>query len=126
NARNIELSCNVPRGTFIRGDDVLLRRLLVNLLSNAIAYTPENGRVVVSSQFDGDYCELRVSDSGSGIPPEDRERIFSRFVRLNPAREAGGSGLGLAIARWIAEMHGGTLRVAESGPQGTTFIARLL
>jgi len=123
-ARHIELSCAVPRATFARGDDVLLRRLLVNLISNAIAYTPQNGRITVSSQVDGEFCELHVSDSGSGIPPEDRERIFSRFVRLNPAREAGGSGLGLAIARWIAEMHGGSLRVAESGPQGTTFTAR--
>jgi signal transduction histidine kinase len=126
NARDITLSSKVPRGIFVRGDDVLLRRLLVNLISNAIAYTPANGVIGVSSRIDGDFCELHVSDSGSGIPPEDRERIFSRFVRLNPAREAGGSGLGLAIARWIAEMHGGTLRVAESGPQGTTFIARLL
>jgi heavy metal sensor kinase len=126
NARNIALKNTVPRGTFIRGDDALLRRLLINLLSNAIAYTPENGAISVSAHIDGDFCELHVSDSGSGIPPEDRERIFSRFVRLNPAREAGGSGLGLAIARWIAEMHGGTLRVAESGPQGTTFTARLL
>lgn len=126
NARNIELSSKVPRGTFIRGDDVLLRRLLVNLLSNAIAYTPGGGRIGVSSRFDGDFCELHVTDSGAGIPPEDQERIFSRFVRLNPAREAGGSGLGLAIARWVAEMHGGSLRVAASGPQGTTFTARFL
>jgi heavy metal sensor kinase len=126
NARNIRLSSRVPRGTFLRGDDVLLRRLLVNLLSNAVAYTPDNGVIAVSSRIDGEFCEVQVSDSGSGIPPEDRERIFSRFVRLNPAREAGGSGLGLAIARWIAEIHGGTLRVADSGPKGTTFTARLL
>lgn len=125
-ARHINLSSTVPRGTFIRGDDVLLRRLLVNLLSNAITYTPAGGRIRVSSQFGEDFCELHVTDSGPGIPPEDRERIFSRFVRLNPAREAGGSGLGLAIARWIAEVHGGSLRVAESTPRGTTFTARLL
>ena len=125
-ARGVTLTSRVPRGTFIRGDELLLRRLLVNLVSNAIAYTPENGRISVASQFDGEFCELQVSDSGGGIPPADRERIFSRFVRLNPAREAGGSGLGLAIARWIAEMHGGTLQVADSGPQGTTFTARLL
>jgi heavy metal sensor kinase len=125
-AKHIELSNEVPRGTFVRVDDVLLRRLLLNLLSNAIAYTPEHGRIRVWSQFDGEFCDLRVSDSGAGILPEDRERIFSRFVRLNPAREAGGSGLGLAIARWVAETHGGTLRVADSGPRGTTFTARFL
>jgi heavy metal sensor kinase len=125
-ARHIVLSSTVPRATFLRGDDVLLRRLLVNLVSNAIAYTPEHGVISVWSRVNGDVCELHVSDSGSGIPPEDRERIFGRFVRLNAAREAGGSGLGLAIARWVAELHGGTLRVTDSGPQGTTFTARLL
>ena len=78
------------------------------------------------AHIDGDVCELHVSDSGSGIPPEDRERIFEPLRAARSAREAGGSGLGLAIARWIAEVHGGTLRVAESGPQGTTFTARLL
>ena len=125
-ARHLRLAAHVPRGTFIRGDDDLLRRLLVNLLSNAIANTPEHGAITVSSALDGAFCTLHVTDSGSGIPAEEHERIFGRFVRLTPAREAGGSGLGLAIARWIAEVHGGTLRVAASGPQGTTFTARLL
>jgi signal transduction histidine kinase len=82
--------------------------------------------VTIGARVERGAAVLEVSDTGPGIPPEDRERIFSRFVRLNPAREAGGSGLGLAIARWIAEIHGGTLRVADSGPKGTTFTARLL
>jgi signal transduction histidine kinase len=68
---------------------------------------------------------LSVADTGPGIPAEDRERVFERFVRLDPARGAGGAGLGLAIARWVAEAHGGTLRVLASGPDGTIFAATL-
>ena len=68
---------------------------------------------------------MRVADTGPGIRPEDRERVFERFVRLDPARATGGSGLGLAIARWIAEAHGGTLRVESSSSSGTVFAANL-
>jgi len=67
---------------------------------------------------------LRLRDTGAGIPDGDRERVFERFVRLDPARAAGGAGLGLSIARWIAEAHGGSLRVESSGPDGTIFAAR--
>jgi heavy metal sensor kinase len=126
NRRRIALTCDVPRGAFLRGDEALLRRLLLNLLHNAIAYTPEGGRASVSLDCRNGVSELRVSDTGRGIQPEDRERIFGRFVRLNPARGEGGSGLGLSIARWIAEAHGGTLSVAQSGPEGTVFAARLV
>ena len=124
-ARRITVSSEIRRGTFVRGDDGLLRRLLLNLLTNAILYTPEGGRAAVTCDLQGPTCELHVTDSGPGIPRDDQERIFGRFVRLNPARSPGGSGLGLAIGRWIAEAHGGTLHVARSGPGGTTFTARL-
>ena len=124
--RQIALACGVARGTFVRGDQMLLRRMLLNLLHNAIVYTPVGGRVSVSLDLRDGVAELRVSDTGRGIPPEDRERIFGRFVRLDPARGEGGSGLGLAIARWIAEAHGGTLSVVQSGADGTVFAARLV
>jgi signal transduction histidine kinase len=68
---------------------------------------------------------VHVADTGHGIPPAEQEHIFERFVRLDPARHAGGAGLGLAIARWIAEAHGGTLRLARSGPDGSEFVAEL-
>lgn len=109
----------------VRGDETLLRRLFDNLLSNAIAYTPHQGAVDVSVARDNGHVLLRVADTGPGIPPEDRERIFERFVRLDPARERGGAGLGLSIARWVAEVHGGELRVESSGPAGTVFRATL-
>ena len=98
--------------------------MIFNLLHNAITYTPDGGTVRLTGGPAGSGVQLKVSDTGPGIPPESRERVFERFVRLDPARGSGGSGLGLAIARWIAEVHGGTLRIESSGPEGTTFIAR--
>lgn len=107
------------------GDDALLRRMTLNVLGNALIYTPAGGRVALTlTRADGDML-LRVADSGPGIPAADRERVFERFVRLDAARAAGGAGLGLAIARWVAEAHGGTLRVLSSGADGTVFAAQL-
>ncbi len=109
----------------LKGDEALLTRMLMNLLGNALAYTPAGGSVHISlSKADG-YAVLRVADTGPGIPEGDRERVFERFVRLDPARGSGGAGLGLAIARWVAEAHGGAVRIASSGPGGTIFAASL-
>jgi signal transduction histidine kinase len=69
---------------------------------------------------------LRVADTGPGIPETERERIFERFVRLDPARHEAGAGLGLSIARWIAEVHGARVALEASGPGGSVFVARFL
>ena len=80
----------------LQGDDTLLRRMFSNLFGNALKYTPRGGSIDVSlTKADGEVV-LRVADTGPGIPAEDRERVFERFVRLDPARGAGGAGLGLA------------------------------
>ena len=73
----------------------------------------------------GGGIAIRVSDTGVGIPPSDRERIFDRFVQLDAARRGAGTGLGLPIARWIAEAHSGTLVLEESGPGGSRFCVNL-
>ncbi len=109
----------------LKGDGALLRRMLSNLLGNALTYTPRGGSVDVSLAKAEDGVVLRVADTGPGIPPEDRERVFERFVRLDPARGAGGAGLGLAIARWVAEAHGGGVRIVSSGSDGSIFAANL-
>lgn len=109
----------------VRGDADLLRRLLLNLLQNAIQHTPAGGSVTVTTEPAPDIVKLRVSDGGSGIPEADRTRIFDRFVRLDEARTGNGAGLGLPIAKWIAEAHGGTLVLEASGPGGSTFCATL-
>jgi signal transduction histidine kinase len=105
----------------IRGDDELLRRLLVNLLQNAVQHTPAGGLVSVDVSVDAVQVFIRVNDSGHGIADEDRERIFDRFVQLDPSRRSEGAGLGLTIARWIADAHGGSVTVERSTHRGTTF-----
>ena len=105
----------------LQGDDTLLRRMFSNLFGNALKYTPRGGSIDVSlTKADGEVV-LRVADTGPGIPAEDRERVFERFVRLDPARGAGGAGLGLAIARWVAEAHSGRLQVVSGGSSGSVF-----
>jgi len=107
----------------IQGDREHLRRLLLNLVDNAIKYTPEGGAVTLSLQEDGEWASLRVSDTGAGLSKEDQERIFSRFCRAetSPAQSRGGSGLGLCIAQSIAEAHGGRIQVESAFGQGSTF-----
>lgn len=109
----------------LTGDDALLRRLCSNLLGNALAYTPPGGSVDVTLARDRGNVVLQVADTGPGIPPEDHERVFERFVRLDSARAAGGAGLGLAIARWVAEAHRGNVRIVSSGSSGSIFTATL-
>jgi len=93
----------------------------MNLLDNAIRYSPYGGQVHVTVSAADKTATLRVEDSGPGIPAAERDRVFERFVRLVPAGGASGSGLGLPIARWIAEQHGGTLTL-DGSDRGTRFV----
>jgi heavy metal sensor kinase len=109
------------------GDADLLGRLLLNLLDNAIKYSPENGTVdVAMAQRHGRY-EISVVDAGPGIPPDAQQRVFERFFRVDSVRSrsengaTSGAGLGLAIARRIAELHGGQLDLVESRSGRTEF-----
>jgi two-component system sensor histidine kinase CiaH len=100
----------------IRGDARRLEQLAAILIDNAIRHAPAQSVVVVKVAKDGQRVELVVEDGGPGIPADQLMRIFDRFHRL-PSSRRGGVGLGLAIARWIAELHGGTVR-AENRPEG--------
>jgi heavy metal sensor kinase len=102
------------------GDEELLKRMLVNLVQNAVRHTRAGG-VVSIDLSNGSAIAIDVTDEGPGIAAEDRERIFDRFVQLDRSRRGSGSGLGLPIARWIAEAHGGALTVESSGSAGSTF-----
>ena len=133
--RGLELRVDAPNETPYDGDEALLRRLVINLLDNAIKYSSPGGAVDVSlRRRDGGY-ELEVRNAGPPIPPELQERIFERFTRGDASRArsdadeanalATGAGLGLAIARWIATAHSGTLNLVRSDESGTLFVLRL-
>ena len=108
------------------GDDGLLRQLVTNLLDNAVQYTPRGGSVTVALEADMIHATITVSDTGCGIPAADRERVFDRFVRLDPARTStSGAGLGLPIARWIAEQHDGKLILEQRAAGGCVFTVRM-
>lgn len=131
-ARQIALRYEPDGEMPIHADEALLRRLTMNLLDNAVKYTPPGGKITLACARAGGEYSLSVRDTGPGIPSEARERIFERFFRLDPARSASpnanageraGAGLGLAIARWIAEAHHGRLVLAQSDASGSTFAA---
>jgi heavy metal sensor kinase len=122
----VELT-NLPEAAF-HGDEDLLRQMMLNLVDNAVKFTPAGGVVRLSLTRQADEYLLSVSDTGPGIPAEARDHVFERFYRADKARsraEDGGAGLGLAIARWIAQAHDGDLRLADSNGAGATFIAHL-
>jgi two-component system phosphate regulon sensor histidine kinase PhoR len=112
----------------VRGDARRLAELLQNLLDNAVQYTPEGGRITVRAAPDGRWVRVSVTDTGIGIPADQRQRIFERFYRVDSARsrEVGGTGLGLAIARHLAEAHGGRIEVQSEVGRGSTFTLILL
>jgi heavy metal sensor kinase len=127
-AKQITLTCEVPEELPVRGDEALLRRMILNLLDNAIKYTPAGGRVAVSCERSESEYALSVTDTGPGIPTELQQRVFERFFRVDKARtrsekDGGGAGLGLSIARWIAEAHQGRLSLTRSDSSGSTFTA---
>jgi signal transduction histidine kinase len=107
----------------VKGDPHRLRRLLGNIVDNAIKYTPENGKVTLSLFRDGDWARLEVADTGIGIAPQHLPHIFSRFYRVNTTRSQskGGTGLGLALVKEIAEQHGGMVTVTSEPGKGSIF-----
>lgn len=120
----------------VAGDEGRLVQVLTNLLDNAIKYTPEGGTITVGATLAPSIgnaepparaIELNVTDTGIGIPEEDRPRVFERFYRVDKARsrELGGTGLGLAIVKHIVEGHGGQVWVEANHPQGSRFVVRL-
>ena len=94
-----------------------------NLLENAVVNTPEGGAVTASVTLEAETVSVSVTDTGPGIAPEDLERVFDRFYRVDPsrARATGGAGLGLTIARQLVEAHGGSIRVESEPGKGATF-----
>jgi len=111
----------------IRADRTRILQLLTNLLTNAIQYNREGGRVVLTILPEGADAVVKVADTGAGIAAQDQPHVFERFFRADKARsrEAGGSGLGLAICQSIVEAHQGSLTFTSEPDRGTTFVVRL-
>ncbi len=124
--KGIRLECEPGPDLAVLGDGEHLGRLVLNLLSNALKFTPEGGRVRAELAARDGEAVLSVSDTGPGIPPEHRSRLFERFHRVHEGRDPNeGSGLGLAIADWIARAHGGRIEVESEPGRGSVFRVRL-
>ena len=127
--RQHRLSLHIAEPLTITGDRERMMQVIMNILSNAIKYTPDSGRIEVTvARIDTRRVQILVSDNGIGIPEADRSRIFERFYRVDKARsrESGGTGLGLAIAKEIVELHGGTIELQERSDPGLTVSLTLL
>ncbi|MNJ38884.1 Alkaline phosphatase synthesis sensor protein PhoR [compost metagenome] len=132
NKKSIVLLQEIPEHLFIEGDEDRLRQIFMNLISNAISYTLEGGRVRVTAEVlheGGEHEMIRftVSDTGIGIPKKDLPRIFERFYRVDKARSrgSGGTGLGLSIVKHLVDLHRGMIRVESRVGEGTSFILEL-
>jgi two-component system, OmpR family, sensor kinase len=129
-AKTISLHCEALHETPVHADETLLRRMILNLLDNAIKNTPQGGAITLICRLTDSQCEMSLSDTGSGIAPELQSRIFERFFHADKVRsrqngDGGGAGLGLAICQWIAEAHHGRLELTRSDATGSTFTFRL-
>jgi len=123
----LELNLKVDEEIRLRGDQLQIHRMLLNLVSNAIKYTPAEGRVEASLTVEDGMAHVAITDTGYGIAARHLPHIFERFYRIDEARnrDAGGAGLGLAIVKSIAVVHGGDIRVTSRPGKGSTFTALL-
>jgi len=122
--KRIHITRTIPPDVIVLVDPEQLKRVIANVVHNAVKFTPTEGEITLTALREGEMARLCISDSGPGIPPHERARIFERFYQVDPARTGGagssnrgGTGLGLAIAKHIIEAHGGKIW-AEAGAQG--------
>jgi heavy metal sensor kinase len=130
--KSLELTYQAPASEIAyRGDEAVISRMFMNVLQNAIKYTPPNGRIDVVLKENCANWEISVSDTGEGIPEPARSQVFERFFRVDKARSrngflnGSGAGLGLSIAKWAAELHGGKIVLENTGATGSTFVVLL-
>ena len=124
--KGVALEVQIEQPVQVVGDPDRLKQVFINLVGNAVKYTPKGGRVTLRLSEDDGWAVCEVSDTGPGIPPEDLPHVFERFYRADKARSRGqGFGLGLSIAYWIVKHHGGSIEAASRLGEGTTFTVRL-
>ncbi|NOT48166.1 MAG: HAMP domain-containing histidine kinase, partial [Acidobacteria bacterium] len=129
--RHIKIDLSAPKELKLSGDEALLHRMFLNLLDNAIKYNRESGSVFIEAKIEEKMFAVSIKDTGVGIAPEDRDKIFKRFYRADKARTRNNSdgkngiGLGLSIAASIAEIHNGSLTLKRTGSEGSAFEVQL-
>jgi signal transduction histidine kinase len=122
----VVFSIDAPAGLRAQGDPERIHQVVMNLLENAVRYSPRPGHVALRASRGDRTITLEVEDEGPGIAEDDLERVFERFYRGDGSEsDGGGAGLGLAIARWIVDLHGGTIRAERRGPQGGHIVVTL-
>ena len=124
---DVVFSIDAPAELLAAGDSERIHQVVMNLVENAVRYSPRPGEIALRASCAGHTVTLEVDDDGPGIPPKDLLRVFERFYRGDGRRGAdgGGAGLGLAIARWIVELHGGTIRAERREPHGSHMVVTL-
>lgn len=122
-SKGVKLVNEVESGLTAKGDPDRFRQMFMNLVENAIKYSDEGGRVWITGYMNGDHLQMAVSDEGIGIAPENIDRIFIRFFRVDKSRsnKVGGTGLGLSIVKHIASLFGATISVDSKLGKGSTF-----
>ncbi len=126
--KGIALNIELPKDLApVKADREKLTQVIINLLNNAVKFTPRGGEISIKASELNGQVEVRVSDTGIGIPPEDLNRVFDRFYQVDSTltREAGGTGLGLAICKGIIEAHNGEIWAESEPGKGSTFIFTL-
>jgi len=126
-AKGLSVEADLQKCT-LSGDEDLLSQMWVNLLHNAVKFTPDGGRIELSLVVDGETASVKIADTGVGIAPEDQVHVFERFFKVDKARDRslGGNGLGLSLVKRIAELHGGEVAVQSEIGKGTAFEVRLV
>lgn len=125
--KNIYINFRQGEDLYVEADGAKLYQMFLNLVDNAVKYTPAGGMISIAIHREGKWAEIRVRDTGIGIDEGHLRRVFDRFYRVDKARsrEEGGAGLGLAIVQWIVEIHRGTIDIESEAGKGSTFIVRL-
>lgn len=123
--KQVTIAVDLPNDCRIRGDRQRLQRVVANLLDNAVKYTPSGGRVTIELDEDGERLKLSIRDTGVGISPHEKARIFERFYRCDRSRSELGNGLGLSLALAFARVHGGDIVVDSTPERGSTFTVAL-
>jgi len=125
--KGVSVQCRVEENVIVEGDSARLKQVVVNLLDNAIKYTPSGGAITLDVRVAGSQAIMEVADTGIGIPAAALPHLFERFFRVDKARsrEAGGAGLGLAIVKSICSAHGAKVEVKSVESRGSTFTVEL-